>query len=128
VKPNLPRDVTLIHKGDLGRASVIRLTSAGARYYHGRSLHKQDGQIELGNSWQYERKDYLVVDGQRWDLVEKVRKAAEDYRKACQEHDRARERAIWEARDSWDTAHPRPELPRAEELIGDEQCTPSTSC
>lgn len=112
-----PRDVTLISRRDLGTASVVRLTSEGRRYYHGLSLHCEDGQIKIGHSWQYERANYLLIEGQRWDLVEKLRKAAEDYRNTCEQHDRARERAMWEARDSWDTAHPRPTLPKVEEII-----------
>ena len=114
---NLPRDVTLIRKLDLGGASVVRLTSAGPRYYHGQSLHEENGRIIIGSLWRYERNGYLLVEGQRWDLVEKVKKANADYRNACEQHDRARERAIWEARDSWDTVHPRPTLPKAEEII-----------
>ena len=112
-----PRDVTLISKRDFGTASVIRLTSDGRRYYHGESLHQVDGQVEAGSSWRYEKANYLLIEGRRWDLVEKVRKAAEEYRKACQEHDGARERAIWQARDHWDTVNPRPTLPDSEAII-----------
>ena len=112
-----PRDVTLISKRDLGTASVIRLTSDGRRYYHGESLHRVDGQIEAGSSWQYEKANYLLIEGQRWDLVEKVRKALAEYRTVLEQHDHDRERAKWKAQDEWDEAHPRPTFPKVEEII-----------
>ncbi len=112
-----PRDVTLISKRDLGTASVVRLTSEGRRYYHGQSLHQVDGQIEVGSSWQYERADYLLIEGQRWDLVEKVEKARMDYRAAREQWDHDRERAKWRLLDEWDEAHPRPSLPKVEDII-----------
>ena len=121
MKKNLPRDVTLISKRDFGTASVIRLTSEGRRYYHGESLHQVDGQVEAGSSWQYERADYLLVEGQRWDLVEKMEKALAEYRTAREQHDHDRERAKWKAQDEWDEVHPRPTFPKVEEIIKEEK-------
>jgi len=118
---NLPRDVTLISKRALGTASVIRLTSDGRRYYHGESLHRVDGQIEAGSSWQYEKANYLLIEGQRWDLVEKVRKSLAEYRTARKQHDHDRERAKWRLLDEWDEVHPSPSLPKVEEIIKEEK-------
>ena len=113
---NVPRDVTLL-KRDLGTASVIRLSSEGRRYYHRRIAAPSGRAGEAGPSWRYERKDYLLIEGQRWDLVERVEKAAKDYRAACEQHDHDRERVKWKAQDEWDEAHPRPTLPKVEDII-----------
>ena len=95
----------------------MRLSSEGPRYWHGQSLHQVDGKIEVGSSWKYERERYLLVEGARWDLVSRIKQAAEEYKKADEQHRKDRENARREFEQEWDDENPSPRYPRVEAII-----------
>jgi len=108
------RTVTLINKKTY-RVFAVSLIGKGRKYY--KITHRYSSESEMVKPWKIPIGDYILLEGERQDVVERVREAVRDQDRAKQEHYRDREAALYVFRLVWDREHPFPVLPPLEELL-----------
>jgi len=107
------RIVTLINKKTY-RAFYAQLIGKGPKYY------TVEG-INTGNSYKLPISDYVLLEGERQDVIERIREAVRDHDEARQRGLRDREVALYDFRLAWDREHPVPVVPPLEELLKEFQ-------
>ena len=108
------RTVTLINKKTY-RVFAVSLIGKGRKYY--KITHRYSSESEMVKPWKIPIGDYILLEGERQDVVERFWKAMRNHDRAKQEQFRAREVALYEFRLVWDREHPFPVLPAIEDLL-----------
>jgi len=90
--------------------NIWQIVKVGRRYLH---VVNPGWEPDKYNTFRIDTTDTqrLILAGARKEVQESLRNMAEEQRKAREERDRARDRALWDFERTWDDEHPFPENP-----------------
>lgn len=110
-----PQPMTFIYLSYPQNSFVGLLVSQGPKNLFVKNRISPDSIYFKGSPWQeridtVEREKYMLIPGDRQDLVDMVKKARADHEAAHEKRSRDRQQAIWDFEKSWDAKHPYPSL------------------
>lgn len=100
-----PQVMTFIYRDYPQNSFVALLVSQGPKNYTVRHKAFEGGGWREDIS-QFERARYILITGDRQDLVDMVKKARADHEAATEQRSRDRQQATWDFEKKWDEKHP----------------------
>jgi hypothetical protein len=103
-----PQVMTFIYKDYPQNSFVALLVSQGPKNFTLRLKSMSEGGGWREGTWQTEKVKYILITGDRQDLVDMVKKARADHEAAHEKRSRDRQEAIHDFECQWDKDHPYP--------------------